>query len=242
MLYTYIYTDDIQSNYELFEYIYCTKSLQFAGSSNGAAQVALSVFSQKKPDIIFVDTDMKDSAALQLYKMLSSLASIVFVTSDAKSSESLSSANLYFLQKPYNYPKFLDLINRLNSGKPPQTDKSLKPQKEDYFFIKGDRGKIIRIDIPEILFIEGSQNYVTVHTRDDKHITYLRLKEVERALPGDVFIRIHKSFIVNKHKIRMVENAKLTLDNKAELTVGYAYKSAFLNALNANVLKSSKPG
>ena len=113
---------------------------------------------------------------------------------------------------------------------------------ENYFFIKGDRGKIVRIDIPEIFFIEGSQNYITIYKKDEKYITYLTLKEIEKALPADSFIRIHKSFIVNRHKIKVVENSHITLDNKVEITLGSSYKVSFLNALESKVVKSGRAG
>jgi DNA-binding LytR/AlgR family response regulator len=74
----------------------------------------------------------------------------------------------------------------------------------NYFFVKADN-KLVKINYEDVLFAEALQNYVIIHTKEKKHITYLTFKSVEEYLPADKFIRVHKSYIVSTSKIDSIE-------------------------------------
>jgi DNA-binding LytR/AlgR family response regulator len=76
--------------------------------------------------------------------------------------------------------------------------------KEDFFFIKADN-KLIKIFFEDILFVEALQNYVSIHTKTKKYITYLTFKSIEEYLPSDRFIKTHKSFIISATKIDNID-------------------------------------
>jgi DNA-binding LytR/AlgR family response regulator len=76
--------------------------------------------------------------------------------------------------------------------------------KENFFFIKADN-KLIKIFFDDILYVEALQNYVSIHTRIKKYITYLTFKSVEEYLPADQFIKTHKSYIVSSSKIDNID-------------------------------------
>jgi DNA-binding LytR/AlgR family response regulator len=83
-----------------------------------------------------------------------------------------------------------------------------------YFFIKADN-KLIKLVYEDILFAEALQNYVVIHTKDRKYITYLTFKSVEEYLPAEKFLKTHKSFIVATEKIESIEgnNIRIGLHN-----------------------------
>ena len=73
-----------------------------------------------------------------------------------------------------------------------------------HFFIKADN-KLVKLFFEDILFVEASQNYVVIHIKDKKHITYLTFKSVEEYLPADRFVKTHKSYIIAASKIESIE-------------------------------------
>ena len=94
----------------------------------------------------------------------------------------------------------------------------------------------------ETIFVEGLKNYVVIHTADEKHITYLSMIEIEKALPPARFMRIHKSYIINVDKIKSIDGNSVVLTSRVELPIGNSFKEAFLNLINAKTLKSGRKG
>ena len=86
-----------------------------------------------------------------------------------------------------------------------------------YFFVKCN-GKIEKVLYDELLFIEAMLNYVVLHTQDRKLIVYLTIKGIAEQLPGNIFLRVHKSTIVNINKIKSIEGNELKMD-KAKVTI-----------------------
>lgn len=84
----------------------------------------------------------------------------------------------------------------------------------NHFFIKADN-KLVKILYDDVLFAEGLQNYVSIHTKSKKYITYLTFKSVEEYLPANRFIRVHKSYIVSAEKIDNIEGNGLHIGNHA---------------------------
>jgi DNA-binding LytR/AlgR family response regulator len=100
---------------------------------------------------------------------------------------------------------------------------------------------VIQVHLNQIVYIEGLKNYVIVHIiGDEKHITYLTMSEIEMALPQNQFIRIHKSFIVNKSMIQSIEGNTITVNSKIQLTLGHTYKDKFKEVIGLIMLKSKR--
>lgn len=80
MLYTFVFTDNIDANTALLEYIYQTKVLQFAGLSDDPVKIIMSLFSEKRSDLLFIDTDVANGIGLKLYKMLNRLIPVILIS------------------------------------------------------------------------------------------------------------------------------------------------------------------
>jgi DNA-binding LytR/AlgR family response regulator len=119
---------------------------------------------------------------------------------------------LDYLVKPISFDRFLKAAmkakefyevrqeNKTNTG----ADNS------EYFFIKADN-KLVKILFDDILFAEALQNYVTIHTKTKKYISYLTFRSVEDYLPSSRFIKVHKSFIVAASKIDSIDGNEIRM-------------------------------
>jgi DNA-binding LytR/AlgR family response regulator len=97
--------------------------------------------------------------------------------------------------------------------------------------------KIMRIELSEIKFIESMHEYVRIHLTMDKPVmTLLSLKAIEELLPKERFMRVHRSFIVNKEKIKVVERNRIIFDNNIYVPVSDQYKPAFQEFINKHFL------
>ncbi len=111
----------------------------------------------------------------------------------------------------------------------------------DEIFVKCDtKGKLVRIVLAEIAYIEAALNYVIIHLDDGKHCTYLTLTEVKEVLDSSVFVQIHKSYVINRSKIYSLEGGSVILKNQVRIFIGGRYKEAFLKSINTRLLISKR--
>ena len=113
---------------------------------------------------------------------------------------------LDYLVKPISFDRFLKAALRAREFYEirEKNQAGIAGPAEDYFFIKADN-KLVKLMYDEILFAEALQNYVVIHTKDKKYITYLTFRSVEDYLPADKFMKTHKSYIVSAAKIESIE-------------------------------------
>jgi DNA-binding LytR/AlgR family response regulator len=107
----------------------------------------------------------------------------------------------------------------------------IPPAVTDYLFIKGDsKNKFIKVDLKDILYIEGLKNYISVYTSTQRLITYQSLREFESLLPAQEFVRVHKSYIVPYGKINTVDGNSLFVNNQL-IPIGESFREAFFKAI-----------
>ncbi|HZK62556.1 MAG TPA: LytTR family DNA-binding domain-containing protein, partial [Puia sp.] len=97
-----------------------------------------------------------------------------------------------------------------------------------------------KIKFEEVIFVESTQNYIQIHTIEGKHMTYLTMKEIEVHLPTQLFVRIHRSFIVNIDYVKEIERNRLKLENGCHLVMGDYYKQRFLDMMDERLVKTSR--
>lgn len=103
-------------------------------------------------------------------------------------------------------------------------------KQSDYMVIKADR-KLYRVKFDDLLYVEGQQEYVTFHTKQRNITALYSLKNLEEELPKDMFIRIHRSFIVSLQYVEMVDAANVTVAG-VELPIGPSYRDSVLETLS----------
>ncbi|PVY40900.1 LytR/AlgR family response regulator transcription factor [Pontibacter virosus] len=238
MITAYIVDDEAHAIQILTRYVEQTPGLSLVGATDNPLQALQLISSgQVRPQLVFVDVDMPLLSGIELADFLSPYASIVFTTAYEEFALQAFDRNAVdYLLKPITYERFLKTVQRI------QTNTLVgAAQQEDYFFIKSDvKGRIMRLDLQDVLYVEALQNYIRIHTMHEKHITYLTMKEMEAYLPQERFLRVQKSFIVNTSRVKAVEGHQLILDNDDVLPLGANYRAAFLEKVNARLWKSKR--
>lgn len=101
----------------------------------------------------------------------------------------------------------------------------------DFVFVKGYLS-LFRIDFKDIHFIEAQKNYILIHTSNNMFETYSSMKDIEKVLPENDFVRIQKSYIVRIDKISYIKYPNLMVENKMRmLQIGATYKENFFRKL-----------
>ena len=109
-----------------------------------------------------------------------------------------------------------------------------------FYAIIGQSGKRIKIYCDDIYYIEAMANYSVIHCRESRHVVYVSLKEMQSNLPIDLFIRIHKSYIVNIAYINEIEGNHIILDDDTEIVIGKTYKNEFYLFIDQFTIRNNK--
>jgi two-component system, LytTR family, response regulator len=186
-------------------------------------------------DLLFLDINMPELSGLQLLNSLSKKPLVIFTTAYPEfGAESYNYDAIDYLLKPINYVRFLKSVTKALDtvkSKNPESNintNALQPMetsKENHILIKSS-AKLHKIDLNEILYIEGAGNYWSFQLKDKKILSLFTFNEILGLLPEDEFIRIHKSFIVPKSKISVIEKHQVTINGKT-LPIGLTFREHF---------------
>jgi two-component system, LytTR family, response regulator len=211
----------------LSKYITDTESLSLAFASTNAFE-AIQFIQKNEVDLIFLDVQMPELTGIQVLKILGNNYKVILTT--AYSDYALESYDYNiadYLLKPISYERFLKSLSKVN-GTNGTTTKTLAME-DDFIFIKTD-GKMVKINLTEILFIEGLKDYISIQTTKEKLITLQNLKAVEQQLSAHQFMRVHKSFIIALNKIDTIERNRIFIGSNA-IPIGDTYRELFLKRI-----------
>jgi DNA-binding LytR/AlgR family response regulator len=212
----------------LKEYIHELDFLQLAGEFDNPMK-ASEILLAGGIDLVFLDIQMPKMTGLEFLKSLNAPVMVIFTTAYPQFAvEGFELNAVDYLVKPFSFERFCKAVLKARA----QAGHSAKPAISEYFFIKTDN-KLIKIDYNDILFIEAMQNYVSVHTREKKYITYLTFKSVEDHLPAARFLKIHKSYIVSIAKIDSIEGNFVRIGTH-ELPISRSSKDEVLEKILQN--------
>lgn len=213
---------------QLAEYIEAVPYLSLEGSFESAFD-ACNFLHDNAIDLIFVDINMPDINGIDFVKSLSKNVKIVFITAHSEFAyEGFQLDVADYLLKPISFTDFLKSANKVNERYFRQNS-SLPEihQNRDYLFIKSEY-RIIRINFKDIKYIESKREYVKIFLEGSEPITTLMsIKKLEETLPGNMFMRVHRSFIVNLDKITVVERNRIIFDNKVYIPISENYGEKF---------------
>ena len=196
----------------LKEYIADVDFLELAGEFDNPLKAA-GLISNGKVQLILLDIQMPKITGINFFKTLQTPPPVIFTTAYPQHAlEGFELNALDYLVKPISFDRFLKAALKAKEyyevREKNHTETNLSAT--DYFFIKADN-KLVKILYDDILFAEALQNYVVIHTKDKKYITYLTFKSVEEYLPADRFIKTHKSYIVAAGKIDSIEGSNIRI-------------------------------
>jgi DNA-binding LytR/AlgR family response regulator len=201
----------------LEKYISQIDVLNLVGKCGNAFE-ALNVLHKEQIDIVFLDIKMPSLSGLDMLKTLQAPPNVILTTAFSEFGvESYEYGITDYLLKPISFERFLKAVNKLVI---PQNSKLTLTQLEEkiveptFIFFKADK-KIHKYYFSDIVFIEGSGNYVKIHSQHEKPLMVLdKLTDLQNKLPQKQFIRIHKSFIVNVSHIQKIEGNMIKIEDK----------------------------
>jgi DNA-binding LytR/AlgR family response regulator len=180
-------------------------------------------------DIIFLDINMPKINGIDFVKSAKTTASIIMTTAYPEyAAEAYGLDILDYLVKPIAFDRFLRACNKAKEIRELKKIKQVKPNKtNDHFFIKCDN-QIEKVFYEELIYAEAMLNYVMLFTNSKKMIVYVTIKSLEEQLPADMFMKVHKSFIVNLSKIRSIEGNILDIGNE-KITISQNLKDKVIS-------------
>ena len=196
--------------------------LNLIGSFDKALE-ALSFIKFEKVDLIFLDIQMEEFNGLQFMDELPYHPKIIIVSAYSEYAINGFEHNVTdYLLKPYSFCRFQKAVDKVQVELQEKTNNS-------YMFVKTEYRKV-RVDFKDILFIEGQGAYLRIITNKNKIMTLLSFIQIEKLLPLNNFIRVHKSYIVALDKIDNIERNIITINNQ-RIPIGKSYQEYFIKKL-----------
>src|SRR5258706_3777383 len=214
----------------LQEFIEDINYLELLGQAENPLK-AMALLNENDVDIIFLDINMPKINGIDFLKSSRTNALVIMTTAYAAYAvEAFGLDVLDYLVKPIAFDRFLKACNKakeikeLNDSAPAQPDKT-----SDHFFIKCDN-QIEKVFYHDLIYAEAMLNYVMLYTSSKKMMVYVTIKSLEAQLPSALFIKVHKSFIVNKSKIKSIEGNTLHIGNE-KITISQNLRERVLNEI-----------
>jgi two-component system, LytTR family, response regulator len=220
----------------LSSYINDTENLHLAFASTNAFE-AIQYIQKNEVDIIFLDMQMPELTGIQVLKIIGTGYKVIFTTAYTDYALDGYEYNITdYLLKPISFERFKKAIEKINQSNNVSWGNNHGNHgvrsEDDFIFIKSD-SKMIKINLADILFIEGLKDYLSIQTSTEKLITLQNLKTFEQHLNPQQFMRVHKSYIVSLNKIDTIERNRIFIGEHV-IPVGDTYRDAFLKRIEGN--------
>jgi DNA-binding LytR/AlgR family response regulator len=187
--------------------------LQLAGMGSNPVDLTR-ILDEQSVDLVFLDIETPVINGIEFLKMTPNPPLVIITTAyPSYALEGFQLDVLDYLVKPITFNRFFKAVNKSKDYHQLIVNSAAsiaKADQPDYFFIKCDY-KYEKIYFDEILYIQAMQNYITIYTQKSKYMTLLYLKNIEEKLNSQMFIRVHKSYIVSIPKIEAIENNEIIM-------------------------------
>ncbi|MBR6249578.1 MAG: response regulator transcription factor [Bacteroidales bacterium] len=236
-----IVDDEFPARVLLKEFVEKVPTLELVGSYKSGLE-ALPTIQTGNVDLMFLDIQMPDITGTNFLKMLTVKPLVIFTTAYSEYAiESYQLDVLDYLLKPFSFDRFMQSVGKAMQRLTAQVKEvpapapvvaaqpvAAEPEEVDpnanIMLVKADH-KIHRVRYDSIIYIEGLREYITIFCENEKIITLESLRNLEETLPPNMFIRVHKSYIVRIDKIRALYGNQLKIDGVQQyIPVGKSYK------------------
>lgn len=202
--------------------------LELLKSFNNAEDASVFI-TEVSVDLIFLDINMPGINGIEFARSIPKQTLIIFTTAYSQYAlDSYEVDAIDYLVKPIDSAKFRKAVNKAivyHSLLMNEEKESVELNEEGFIFVKSDR-KYFKVNLHEILFVEGLKDYVIIQMEDRRIITRMTLKAIHELLPAQIFFRINKSYIINKTHIDSFDNNDVFI-NKYEIAIGNLYRDEF---------------
>lgn len=221
--------------------INCINNTPFltAVGSFDSAMAASEVLRTQPVDLLFLDVEMPLMSGLDLLSTLQNPPLVILITSSKEYAvEAFEHDVVDYLVKPISYARFLKAAQKaLELAEQEPSSSSTSPASgaapgsdHDFTFVKVDT-KLVKVLFDDVCYVEALGDYVHIVMPHSKLIVYSTMKAVEEKFPSSVFVRAHRSFIVNLKRVQAIEDNTITIENK-QIPIGQTYLRDVLQRLN----------
>lgn len=226
--------DDEPLALDLLEsYISKTPFLKLTGRYSSALQALQAMKSEDTVHLIFLDIQMPELSGMEFAKLVDKQTRIILTTAFSEYAiDSYKINALDYLLKPFSYSDFLTAAKKavdwfeITSSVEQNSDKT-----QTGFFVRSEY-QLIQIQFDSLLYVEGLKDYVKIYCEDKPKpiLTLMSMKAVEEMIPAKQFIRVHRSYIVNRNKITKIDKNRIII-GKQEIPIGNTYRKAFIEII-----------
>jgi len=180
-------------------------------------------------DILFLDIQMPDINGIEFSKTMTSKdIAVIFTTAFSEYAvEGFNVDAIDYLVKPIEYDRFLKSVYKAKEYIDYINNQELQ---EGYIFVKSDY-QMVKINLKDILYIEGLDDYIKIHMVQKSVLTLMTLKTISQKLPPKEFLRVHRSYIVSVSKIENISKSKIKIMER-EIPIGVSYSESFFAAMD----------
>ncbi len=219
---------------QMEEYISKVPYLELIGSFSNPIDT-LGFLKEQEVDLIFLDIQMEQLTGLELINLLKNKPKIILTT--AFDDYALQAFDLEvddYLLKPISFERFCRASERIYDDLKPTSILQIDQPKEsnpekDYLFIR-TKSRIQRLDLDDILYIEGLKEYLIINTLSERLITLMTFKQILNKLPHEEFQRVHKSYIVSIKKINFISKSSVLIGEKV-IPLGASFRDGFMRMI-----------
>ena len=228
-----IIVDDDKLSCKILEgYVSKSTSLNLVGSFSDSVEARNIITKRHDIDLIILDIEMPELNGFDFIGSLDFPPNIILVSSAEEYAIKAFDFNVVdYLLKPVSYGRFCKAIDKTIRY---FARKEVSNTGDEEIFIKKG-SSLVKLKLRNIIYIEALENYVTLNTNDDKFTIHFTMKAIENQLPSGVFIRVHRSFIVNKSMIQTIRENSLDLNvggSLKSIPVGKSFRDSLLNDIN----------
>ncbi|WP_298545055.1 LytTR family DNA-binding domain-containing protein [uncultured Aquimarina sp.] len=199
---------------------------------------AIKFLNSSTVDLIFLDIHMPDFTGFDFIQTLKNPPKIILTTSDKNFALEAFEYDCIvdYLVKPITLPRFLKAIQKAESStkntttKTPNESSKVASSEENDLYINIDR-RLIKIDIPTINIIEAKGDYILIKTENQNYTVHSTLKKIEEKLPDDLFLKVHRSYVINIKKIIDIEDNSVLIE-KDVIPVSRSNRPELMKRLN----------
>lgn len=215
----------------LTDYVSKAPMLELVATCSNALEV-FAALNKQKVDLLLLDINMPEITGMDLLRSLKEPPMVIFTTAYSEYAiESYELNAVDYLLKPISFDRFMKAVSKAQDVHSVKDVAAAPSSQDDVIFVKSD-GKHIRVELSELVLIEGVKDYVRLHLQNSSLLVHSTMKNMEEQLATyNDFLRVHKSYLVNLKHIREIDGNMLRLGDTT-VVVGNTYKDKVAEILN----------
>ncbi len=227
-----IIDDDKLSCKVIGDFVRKSASLTLIGTYSDSIEARNILTKRDDIDLLFLDIEMPEMDGFEFIGSLDNPPNIIIISSGENYAAKAFDFNVVdYLVKPVTFSRFCKAIDK--TLRYFAKKESVSSGDKEIFIKKGS--SLVKLKLNDIIYIEALENYVTLTTIEDKYTIHFTMKAIEEYLPPGVFIRVHRSYIINKSNIQTIKENGLDLDiggTLKSIPVGKSFRDSLLNDIN----------